>query len=80
MSSPREKQPAQNRIVAVLAVERSVAIDDVARLHERQRAALAEVARITNFLLIVAARNMREDVRGLDWSAPPLQDSMALAA
>ena len=61
MSSPREKQSDQNRVVAVLAVERSVAVDDVARLQERQRAGLAEAARITNFLLIVAARNMRED-------------------
>ena len=80
MSSPREKQPAQNRIVAVLAVERSVAVDDVARLHERQRAALAEAARITDFFLIVAVCNMREDARGLDRSAPPSQDFMALVA
>lgn len=58
-----DKQPDQQRIVATLAAESHVPIDDVAALYEHERAGLALSARITNFLHIFAIRNVQEILR-----------------
>lgn len=73
MPAPPEQQPDQGRIVATLAAQCHVPIDDVAQLYERQRAQLASKAHITKFLHIFATRNVLEILheRGLDRRAPP---------
>lgn len=63
MSALQEKQPYQQRIVALLAEECEVPVDDVAKLYEHEHAALAVGAHITNFLHIFAIRNVREILR-----------------
>ena len=62
------KQPDQTRIVAFLAEESDVSIDDVSKLYEHERAALALGARVTKFIHIFAIRNVQEILRtrGLD--------------
>jgi len=57
---PHDRQPNEKRIVAILAEESHVPIDDVAILYEHERAELALGARITNFLDIFAVRNVQE--------------------
>jgi hypothetical protein len=68
MPAPQEKQPDQKRIVATLAEESQVPVDDVAKLYEHERAELAVGARITKFLDVFAIRNVQEILRkrGLD--------------
>jgi Protein of unknown function (DUF3562) len=63
MPAPQEKQPDQKRIVATLAEESHVPVDDVARLYEHERAELAVGARITKFLHVFAIRNVQEVLR-----------------
>jgi hypothetical protein len=73
MSAAREKQPDQKRIVASLAAECHVPVDDMATLYEHERAALALSAHITKFLHIFATRNVLEILRqrGLDMPTLP---------
>jgi hypothetical protein len=63
MSPPQEKHPDQKRIVAFLALESHVSIDDVVKLYEHERAELAVGAHITKFLHIFATRNVQEILR-----------------
>jgi hypothetical protein len=64
MSAPHEQQqPTQNRIVASLAEECQVPIDDMATLYEHERAELAAAAHFTKFLHIFATRNVLEILR-----------------
>ena len=63
MSTPQETQPDQKRIVAFLALESQVPIDDVAKLYERERAELAVGAHVTKFLHIFAIRNVKKILR-----------------
>jgi hypothetical protein len=81
MPAPQEKQPDQKRIVAFLAEESHVPIDDVATLYEHQRAELAVGAHITKFLDIFAIRNVREILRqrSADKRATMLRDRSLLA-
>lgn len=81
MSTPQEKQPDQKRIVASLAAECHVSIDDVGTLYERQRVELASMARVTKFLHIFATRNVLEILRKrvLDQPALTLGGPLALA-
>lgn len=72
MSAPLEKQPDQKRIVATLAAECHVPIDDVATLYEHERAELALGAHITKFLHIFATRNVLEILRQRGLARPPL--------
>jgi len=73
MSASQEKQPDQQRTVAVLAKESQVPVDDVAKLYEREHAALATGAHITTFLHILALRNVQEILhkRALESPAKP---------
>ena len=73
MSALREKQPDQKRIVASLAAECHVPVDDMATLYEHERAELASSAHITKFLHIFATRNVLEILRqrGLDRPTSP---------
>jgi hypothetical protein len=68
MPASHEKQPDQRRIVASLAAECHMPIDEMAVLYERERAALASGAHITKFLHIFATRRVLEILRqrGLD--------------
>jgi len=68
MSAPPEKQPDQQAIVALLAEESQLPVDDVAKLYEHEHATLAVGADITKFLHIFATRNVREILRqrGID--------------
>jgi len=59
----RDKEPDQKRIVAFLAEESRLPIDDVATLYEHERAELAVAARVTSFLHIFAIRNVQEILR-----------------
>lgn len=63
MPAPQEKQPDQKRIVAFLAEQAHVPVDDVATLYEHERAELATGAHITRFLHIFAIRNVQEILR-----------------
>ena len=58
-----DKQPDQRRIIALLAEESQMPIDDVATLYEHERAELAVGARTTNFLHIFAIRNVQKILR-----------------
>jgi hypothetical protein len=60
MPAPEEKPPDQQQIVAALAAECHMPVVVMARLYERERAALARGARITKFLHIFARRNVLE--------------------
>jgi hypothetical protein len=81
MPAPQEKQPDQRRIVALLAQESHVPIDDVTTLYEHERAELAAGAHITKFLDIFAIRNVREILRqrSADKRATMLGDAALLA-
>jgi Protein of unknown function (DUF3562) len=61
--STAEKQPDPARLVAHLAAEAHVPVADVAKLYERERAALAAEARVTKFLHIFAIRSVQEILR-----------------
>jgi hypothetical protein len=63
MPISQDKQPDQGRIVALLAAECHVSVGEMAALYEHERAELASGARITKFLHIFAARNVREGLR-----------------
>jgi hypothetical protein len=63
MSAHKEKQPQQELVVASLASESHLPIDDVARLYEQQQGELAAGARVTNFVHIFATRNVQEILR-----------------
>jgi len=63
MAAPKEKQPDQKRIVALLAEESQVPVDEVAKLYEHERAELATGAHITKFLHIFAIRNVQHILR-----------------
>lgn len=71
MSPPLEKQPDQKRIVASLAAQCHVPINDVATLYEQERAELALSAHITKFLHIFATRNVLEILRKRGLAGPP---------
>lgn len=77
MSTQPEKPIDEKRIVATLALEAHVPIDDVATLYEHERAALAVSAHITKFLHIFAIRNVRETLRKC--SADDLAVALAVA-
>lgn len=81
MSVPREKQPDQERIVASLAAECHVPINDMTTLYEHERAELALSAHITKFLHIFATRNVLEILRqrGLEKPASPLRAALPFA-
>ena len=53
----------QQRAIEFLARESQVPIDEVARLSEEEWAELEDGARITGFLAILTARNVRETLR-----------------
>ena len=63
MTASFQKPPDQQQIIAKLAAESQVPIDDVAALYEHERAGLAAGARITRFLHIFAIRNVQEILR-----------------
>jgi len=63
MAAPKEKQPDQKRIVALLAEESQVPVDEVAKLYEHERAELATGAHITKFVHIFAIRNVQHILR-----------------
>lgn len=72
-----DRQPDQKRIVAFLAQESHLSIDDVATLYERERATLALGAHLAKFLHIFAIRNVQDILRerrlgaGASMSADP---------
>lgn len=82
MSAPQVKQRDQERIVALLAEESQVPLDDVAKLYEHEHAELAIGARITKFLHIFATRNVQEILRkqGIEKLATPAPGRPVLAA
>ena len=55
-----EKEPDQNRLVALLAAECHVPIGEMATLYEHERAELALGAHITKYLHIFATRNVMD--------------------
>jgi len=63
MPAMEEKQPDQERIVAMRAAECRVPVGEMERLHERERAALWPGARVTRYLHIFATRNVLEVLR-----------------
>jgi hypothetical protein len=81
MSMPH-KPVDQKRIVALLAEESRVSIDDVATLYERECAELARGAHNTTFLHIFTIRNVQEILRArsLDQKARTLPSSAGVAA
>jgi hypothetical protein len=60
MFAAQDKKAEQDRIVEYLAKESNAPIEEVAKLYETERAALAIGARITNYLPIFAIRNVLE--------------------
>ena len=68
MSAAQEQQPDHKRIVASLAEESQVPVEDVVELYEHEYAELAIGAHITKFLHIFAIRNVQEILRrrGID--------------
>ena len=81
MPAPQEKQPDQKRIVAAVAEESHVPVDDVATLYDHERADLAVRARITKFLHVFAIRNVQAILlkRSLDKLALTLRAAPLLA-
>ncbi|MEO5676837.1 MAG: DUF3562 domain-containing protein [Usitatibacter sp.] len=63
MLARKDKQPDQKQIVASLARESRVPIEDVAKLYEHELAELAVGAHLTKFLHIFAIRNVQEILR-----------------
>ena len=60
----------QQRAIEFLARESQVPIDEVARLYEKEWAELGDGARITGFLAIRTARNVRETLRRRSLGVP----------
>ena len=60
MPASIEKEPDQNRLVTLLALECHVPLGEMATLYEHERATLAAGAHITKFLHIFATRNVLE--------------------
>jgi hypothetical protein len=71
MPASREKQPDQGRIVASLAVECHMPVEEMAALYEHERADLAFGAHITKFLHIFATRNVLEILRKRELDKKP---------
>lgn len=71
MSASRERQPDQARIVASLAAECHVPVDDMTILYEHERSELALSAHITKFIHIFATRNVLEVLRQRSLDTPP---------
>jgi hypothetical protein len=63
MSASQVEQPDQGRIVASLAAECHLPVDEMAALYEHERAELAVGAHLTKFLHIFATRNVLEVLR-----------------
>ena len=63
MGTRNEKQPDQKRIVATLASECRMPLDEMATLYEQERAQLALDAHVTKYLHIFATRNVLDLVR-----------------
>ncbi len=63
MSTAPEKPLDERRIVAALALQCHLPVDDVAKVYEEERAGLAMGARVTKFLPIFAIRNVQETLR-----------------
>ena len=63
MSAPPEKQPDQTRIVALLAMQFQLSVEDVTALYEREHAALAIGAHVTKFLHILTLRHVQDILR-----------------
>ncbi len=61
--SVQGKEPDRKRIVAFLAEESRLPIDDVSTLYEHERAELAAAARVTGFVDIFAIRNVQAILR-----------------
>ncbi len=70
MSAPQEQQPDQKRIVALLAEESHVPVDEVAKLYEQERAELASGAHVTRFLHIFATRIVLASLHKRDIEKP----------
>jgi hypothetical protein len=66
MPAKNEKQPDQRRIVASLAAECHLPIDEMATLYEHERAKVALGAHITKYLHIFATRNVLSVLRQRD--------------
>ena len=60
MPATKDKQPDQKRIVASLAKECQVPINEMSVLYEHERAELASGAHITKYLHIFATRKVLE--------------------
>jgi hypothetical protein len=60
MPASQEKPPNQGRIVASLAVDCHMPVDEMAALYEHERAELASGAHVTKYLHILATRNVLE--------------------
>jgi hypothetical protein len=60
MPSTNEEQPDRQRIVASLALECQLPIDEMAAIYEHARAELAAGASVTKYLHIFAVRNVLE--------------------
>jgi hypothetical protein len=58
------------RAIHFLAREWGVPVEEVARLYESERAALALTARVTGYLPILAIRKVRETLRRRSDSRP----------
>jgi hypothetical protein len=79
LSSPNKLEDDE-RIVASLAEETSVAIDAVAQMYHRERAALETKSRIKAFCTVFAIRHVREMLRrrALQQPAPTAARQRAL--
>ena len=82
MPTTIEKEPDQNRLVALLASECHVPVGEMATLYEHERAELALSAHITKYLHIFATRNVLEllDRRDLDKNVAATGKPAGLAA
>ncbi len=67
-----EKSADQTRIVALLAQEAHLRVDDVAKLYEHERAELAACAHVSKFVHIFATRNVQEVLRQRGIEKPAL--------
>ena len=63
MPKIKEKQPDQSRIVASLASDFHVPVDELATLYEHERAELALGAHVTQYLDIFTTRHVEEILR-----------------
>ena len=81
MPASHDQQPDQGRIVASLAIECHMPVDEMAALYEHERSELAFGAHITKYLHIFATRNVLEILRkrGLDKHASGLARPALLA-